>query len=79
VQRGLNPGAALTYRMDAPTFEGLIRGRQTAQRAFFNGGVEIHGDMEKALQLAMLIDQFLLERTPRPAQQMEAPHALVRL
>jgi thioester reductase-like protein len=76
VQRGLDPGVALTYRMDAPTFESLACNRQTAQRAFFDGRIEIDGDIEKALKLAMLIEQFLAERPHRPEQPREACHAV---
>jgi len=74
VQRGRDLGAALTYRMDAPTFEELVHGRQTARKAFFDGRIEIEGNKEKALMLAILIEQFLGERPDRPAE-MEASHA----
>lgn len=76
VQRCLNPSATLTYRMDASTFEGLVRGRQTARNAFFNGQIEINGNMEKALMLAMLIEQFLAERPNRPGRERETLHAI---
>jgi thioester reductase-like protein len=59
VWRGMDPGAAVVYRTDVPTFDGLIRGRQTPQAAFFDGRIEIGGDVELALKLAVLIDQFL--------------------
>lgn len=62
VQRGLDPSVHLTYRMDVSTFEDLIRGRQTARQAFFEDRIEIEGNVEKALMLAMLIEQFLVER-----------------
>jgi nucleoside-diphosphate-sugar epimerase len=61
VQRGADPGAAVTYRTDAATFADLVRGRHTAQQAFFDGRIEMAGNMEKALTLAVLIEQFLLE------------------
>ena len=77
VRRGHDPGAVLTYRTDVPTFEGLVRGRQTARKAFFDGRIEIEGNMEKALMLAMLIEQFLVERPDRPGQETEALHAVV--
>jgi thioester reductase-like protein len=76
VQRGLDPSAVVTYRMDAPTFEGLIHGRQTTQRAFFDGRIEIDGNMEKALMLALLIEQFLVERPARPEPETETLHAV---
>ncbi len=76
VQRGLDPSAVLTYRMDTSTFEELVRGRQTAQRAFFNGRIEIEGHVEKALMLSMLIEQFLVERPDHPTRETEAFHAV---
>jgi thioester reductase-like protein len=75
VHRGAECAADVTYRMDAGTFDHLIRGRQSAQKAFFDGRIEIDGDMEKALKLAMLIEQFLAENPNRPAQPTETLHA----
>ncbi len=66
VRQGPDPGAALTFRMDVPTFDSLLSGRQTAQKAFFDGRIEMDGDMEKALKLAMLIEQFLAQRPEHP-------------
>lgn len=76
VQRGLDPGALLTYRMDVSTFAELVRGRQTARQAFCDGRIEIEGNMEKALMLAMLIEQFLVERPDCLGQDREAFHAV---
>lgn len=81
VQRSLDPSAPLTYRTDVSTFEDLIRGRQTAQQAFFEGRIEIEGNMEKALMLATLIEQFLAAPVNRlhklPGElQAEAFHAV---
>jgi nucleoside-diphosphate-sugar epimerase len=59
VRRGLDPGAAVVYRIDVSTLDDLIKCRKTPQTAFFDGRIEIDGDVEKALKLAVLIEQFL--------------------
>jgi thioester reductase-like protein len=59
VRRGLDTDAAVVYRTDAMTFGRLIRGQETAQGAFFEGRIEIDGDMEKALKLGFFIEQVL--------------------
>jgi len=75
VRRGLDTDAVVIYRIDSSTFEDLLRGRQTPQQAFFDGRIEIDGDMEKALKLALFIEQFLTETSNHPAQRTEATHA----
>ena len=65
VEHGLAKGATVTYRLESTTLEQLIRGSQTAQQAFFAGRIDIDGDMEKALKMAMLIEEFLGETTPQ--------------
>ncbi|MHB1425075.1 MAG: SDR family oxidoreductase [Gemmataceae bacterium] len=64
------------YRMDAAVFLAMMHGQQSAQRAFLDGQIEIEGDMEKALKLAMLIEQFLAEFSSR--NQPEAPARAMR-
>jgi thioester reductase-like protein len=73
VWRGPDAGAAAVYRTDVATFGGLIRGRLAPQKAFFDGLIEIGGDVEKGLKLAALIERFLAEVPGRPAG--EALHA----
>jgi predicted lipid carrier protein YhbT len=63
VERGQAKGADVTYRLEATTLEQLVRGSRTAQQAFFDGLIDIDGDMEKALKLALLIEEFLAETT----------------
>src|SRR5579883_92434 len=75
VRRGLDAAAVVTYRMDSSIFEALLQGRQSPQRAFFDGQIEIDGDMEKALKLAFFIEHFLAESSDRPTPRMEAAHA----
>lgn len=79
IRRGLDAGALVTYRMESSLFGDLLRGKRTAQQAFFDGQIEIEGDMEKALKLAMFIDQFLAESTDRSAGRTEGVHAGVSI
>ena len=77
VLRGAAAEAVVTYRMEASILDNLIRGRQTAQQAFLEGHIEIDGDMEKAIKLAMLIEHFLAENLDRSSQRREELHAAV--
>ena len=52
------------YRTDPATFADVVRGRQSPQEAFFARRIEIEGDVEKALKLAVLFDHFLAEERP---------------
>jgi thioester reductase-like protein len=61
MERGIRTVPKVIYRIDAEVFLRLIRGQQSAQKAFLEGQIEIEGDMEKALLLAMFIEQFLAE------------------
>jgi putative sterol carrier protein len=70
VQRGLDARAEMTFRMDAQTLADLIHGKQTTQQAFFDGRIELLGDMEKALKFAMLIEQFFTEKAQSPARRL---------
>jgi putative sterol carrier protein len=73
VQRGLDAVHEVIYRIHSETFVRLIRGQESAQKAFLDGKIEIEGDMEKALLLAMFIEQFLAESSEPAATTM--PHA----
>lgn len=75
VRRGLEDDAVVTYRLEASIFDDLLRGRQTSQKAFYEGNIEIEGDEEKALKLALIIEQFLAKYSARPARGREAAHA----
>lgn len=76
VRRGAAIDAIATYRMETAILDDLIRGRQTAQQAFWEGHIQIDGDMEKALTMAMLIEEFLAEITGRQQQPMGELHAV---
>ena len=59
-------GSAPSCRMnDTATFEAVINRLQTPQEAFFEQRIEIAGDMDTALKLAVLFSQFLCE-SPAP-------------
>jgi thioester reductase-like protein len=75
VRRGLNTDADMIFRIESSAFEDLLRGRQTPQKAFFKGRIEIDGDTEKALKLALFIEQFLAESSARPGPRTEVSHA----
>ena len=51
----------MVYRTDAPTFAAVVRGRETPQEAFFDRRIEVEGDVEKALKLAVLFGHFARE------------------
>ena len=53
--------ADVVYRTDPVTFDNVVRGRSSPQEAFFARRVEIGGDVEKGLKLAVLFGLFLAE------------------
>jgi thioester reductase-like protein len=70
VQRGWQGIAEVVYRLDVPTFADLVLGELPAQEAFFERRVEVEGDVEKGLKLAVLFGQFVQECPyPRPARE----------
>jgi thioester reductase-like protein len=79
VRRGLDADAVVIFRIESSAFEELLQGRQTPQKAFFDGRIEIDGDTEKALKLALFIEQFLAESSTPPARRTEVFHAGVGL
>jgi hypothetical protein len=72
VSRGSADGAAVIYRTDAPTFAAVVQGRTTAQQAFFTRRIGIEGDVEKALKLAVLFEQFVQDNPYCPEAVREA-------
>jgi hypothetical protein len=79
LRRWLRPGADVVYRMDVSTFEDIIRGRQTPQDAFLARRIEIEGDLEKALKLAVLFERFVQDCPYTPALSQEATDAAALL
>jgi nucleoside-diphosphate-sugar epimerase len=61
VQRGLSDGVEVIYRTDPATFSAVVEGRQTPQQAFFTRRIEIEGNLETGLKLAVLFGQFVRE------------------
>jgi thioester reductase-like protein/putative sterol carrier protein len=76
VRRGLREGAEVRYRTDPATFDDVIRGRQSPQEAFFARRIEVEGDVEKALKLAVLFGHILAENPVDPLSNQEATDAL---
>jgi hypothetical protein len=50
------------YRVDATTFLDVVAARTAAHEAFLSGRVEFVGDVERALKMAMVLQQFNAER-----------------
>jgi nucleoside-diphosphate-sugar epimerase len=73
VQRELPADPSIVYRMDTATLEAIVRGRQSPQAAFFERRIEIRGDVEKALKLAVLFEQFVREN-PYATQPVPEKH-----
>jgi thioester reductase-like protein len=66
VSRGLRSNVELTYCMDVATFAAVVRGKQSPQEAFFARQIEVSGDVEQALKLAMLFGHFVKQFPYRP-------------
>ncbi len=76
VTRGLAEEADVLYRLDVPTFVSITAGRVSVQEAFFNRQVEVVGDVEKGLKLAVLFSQFVREHPYPPGQHEETADAV---
>jgi thioester reductase-like protein len=61
IRRGTTAAAPIVYRLDPETFVAIVRGRETPREAFFKRRVEILGDVEKGLKLAVLFGEFVSE------------------
>jgi thioester reductase-like protein len=61
VVRHATERGAVEYRMAVPTFAALVAGRESPRDAVTNRRIEIAGDIEKGLKLAVLFDQFVRE------------------
>jgi nucleoside-diphosphate-sugar epimerase len=71
LRRGTGWDADVVYRMDAATFEAVVRGTQTPQEAFLARRIDIEGDVEKALKLAVLFGYFVQECPYAPPAPLE--------
>jgi hypothetical protein len=61
--------------MESSCLEDLFRGRIAPQQAFSEGRIELHGDEEKALQLAHISEEFFAESSAYLNRTREAVHA----
>ncbi len=75
VRRGLEEGAVITYQTDVSTFAAVVRGRLAPQEAFFARRIDVKGDVEKALKLAVLLERFVKEFPYHPQVHGEAMDA----
>jgi nucleoside-diphosphate-sugar epimerase/putative sterol carrier protein len=75
VARGVDAAADLTYRTDTATFREVVRAALPPQEAFLARRVEIDGDTEKALKLAVLFAHFVQQFPYASADQKETSHA----
>jgi len=75
VRRGLDEQAVATYRTDTATFAAVVQGRQNPKQAFFEERIAISGDLESALKLAALFQQFLQESAAVNVQSAETANA----
>jgi len=75
VRRDLDPTAQVLFRTDTQTFAAIIGSRQSMQEAFFAQRIEIEGDVEKALLLARLFEEFTHEYPYGPQLQEGELHA----
>jgi predicted lipid carrier protein YhbT len=50
--------AECSYVTDGPTFERIVRGLYPPEEAFFEGRVDIRGNMEKGLRMAAALSAF---------------------
>jgi predicted lipid carrier protein YhbT len=76
VNRGLEEAAEVCYQTDTATFQSLLNGRQSPQQAFFDQRITVTGNLETALKLAHLFDQFLQENPVTSNNRMEAMDAV---
>ncbi len=74
VGRGLSDRARVVYRLDVTTFAAIVAGRLSPQQAFFERAIEVTGDLETALKLAVLFDWFLKESPGERCADMEVTH-----
>jgi thioester reductase-like protein/predicted lipid carrier protein YhbT len=72
---GLDDRAEVIYHTDTTTFEAIISGRLAPQQAFFDERITLTGDLETALKLMVLFNQFLRETAAAGSPLLEARNA----
>jgi hypothetical protein len=60
-RRGSRPDNEVVYGLDRETFTAVVSGRLSPQEAFFSRRIDIAGDLEMGLKLAVLFGQFVRE------------------
>lgn len=78
VERGRACPADVVYRLDAGAFADIVTSRVSFQDAFLGRRIEIEGQVEKGLKLAVLFDRFVRE-SPLPSPSRETPDESVVL
>jgi thioester reductase-like protein len=76
VRRTADATADVTYRLDAATFMVVVSGALKPQEAFFNRRIEIAGNVEAGLKLAVLFGRFAEEFPYEPRSRREARDAV---
>src|SRR5262249_3057624 len=61
VRRGSCRAADAVFRTDRPTFSAVVRNRLSPQDAFLTRRIEIEGDVERGLKLAVLFAELVRE------------------
>jgi thioester reductase-like protein len=74
-RRTANGKADVTYEMDVTTFMAVVRGALPPQEAFFDQRIEVAGNVETGLKLAVLFGQFATQFPYEPRPRREARNA----
>jgi nucleoside-diphosphate-sugar epimerase len=61
VQRAACDDAAVVFESDGDTLAAIVDGKLSPQQAFFDRRIEIAGNIEMGLKLAMIFGQFIVE------------------
>jgi thioester reductase-like protein len=61
IERDSSLAPDVEFRLDVQTFAAIVTGKETPQVAFFRRRIEISGNIERGLKLAMLFNQFVRE------------------
>jgi thioester reductase-like protein len=75
VRRGTLGSADVGFRMEPATFDAVVRGGLSPHDAFLSRDIEIVGDVEKGLKLAVLFGRFVQEVPYEPDPHWELCHA----
>jgi thioester reductase-like protein len=76
VRHDVSTPADVVYRLNSSTFENVVHGRVSPHDAFLDQAIEIDGDIEKGLKLAVLFGRFVREFPYPEAAHLEASRAV---